>query len=147
MGMALLRKAGVPCGILTSEQSPIVKARAEKLKLDYLYLGVGSQVNTGCLTKRQAAQEICDQLGISLAEVCYVGDDINDIPLIQQAGLGCCVGDAVAEVKDLAQVVAECPGGKGAVREILEFILKEQGKWDSLVGTFTGKKAVDGVRQ
>ena len=78
MGMVLLRKAGIACGILTSENSPIVKARAEKLKLDYLYLGVGSKDQTGSLTKLEAAKRICEKMGITLAEVCYVGDDVND---------------------------------------------------------------------
>ena len=79
MGMVLLQKAGIPCGILTSEQSPIVKARAEKLHLDFLYLGVGSKDRQGSLTKLGAAQKICEKIGITLAEVCFVGDDVNDI--------------------------------------------------------------------
>ena len=131
MGIAMAHKGDIKSAIITGRSSRIMTRRANELKIDALY--------QGCVDKRK--------FSLKDDEIAYVGDDINDIPLIQQAGLGCCVGDAVAEVKDLAQVVAECPGGKGAVREILEFILKEQGKWDSLVGTFTGKKAVDGVSQ
>lgn len=125
MGMVLLQQAGIPCGILTSEQSPVVKARAEKLKLDFLYLGVGSRVNSGCLTKLEAAQQICDRLGITLAEVCYVGDDINDIDLLRAVGTPCCPPNARPEVRALPGIrVLKTPGGQGAIREIAEEILK-----------------------
>ena len=124
MGMVLLKQAGIPCGILTSEQSPIVKARAEKLKLDFLYLGVGSRVNGECLTKLQAAQRICDKLGISLAEVCYVGDDINDIDLLSAVGFPCCPPNARPEIKAIPQIrILTIPGGQGAIREICDEIL------------------------
>lgn len=126
MGMSRLQQAGIPCGILTSEQSPIVKARAEKLKLKYLYLGVGSRVIPGCLTKKQAAQEICNQLGITLAEVCFVGDDINDIDLLSAVGLPCCPPNARPEVKNIAGIrILNTPGGQGAVREIADAILAD----------------------
>ena len=125
MGMVLLRQAGIPCGILTSEQSPIVKARAEKLKLDFLYLGVGSRVNSGCLTKLKAAQQICDKLEISLAEVCYVGDDVNDIDLLSAVGYPCCPPNASPEVLALPGIrVLKTRGGEGAIREICDEILK-----------------------
>jgi len=130
MGMVLLQQAGIPCGILTSENSAVVKARAEKLKLQYLYLGVGSKVNPDCLTKLQAAQQICDQLGITLDDVCYVGDDINDIDLLRAVGFPCCPPNARPEVKAVARSngakadvhVLATPGGQGAIREITDQI-------------------------
>ena len=124
MGMVCLQQAGIPCGILTSENSMIVKARAEKLKLKYLYLGVGSRVNPDCLTKLQAAQQICDELGISLSEVCYVGDDINDVELLSHVGLPCCPPNARPEVLTMQGInVLKTPGGQGAIREIADRIL------------------------
>lgn len=124
MGMVCLQKAGIPCGILTSENSPIVKARAEKLKLQYLYLGVGSKVNPKCLTKLQAAQEICGQLGITLENVCFVGDDINDVELLSHVGLPCCPPNARSEVLAVHGInVLKTPGGQGAIREIADRIL------------------------
>ena len=126
MGMVLLQKAGIPCGILTSEQSPIVKARAEKLHLDFLYLGVGSKDRQGSLTKLGAAQKICEKIGISLAEVCFVGDDVNDIDLLSVVGYPCCPPNARPEVLAVPGIrILRTPGGQGAIREICDEILKE----------------------
>lgn len=125
MGMACLQQAGIPCGILTSENSPIVKARAEKLKLKYLYLGVGSKVNPDCLTKLQAARKICDELGITPEQVCFVGDDINDVELLRAVGYPCCPPNARPEVLAVPGIhVLKTPGGHGAIREITDEILK-----------------------
>ena len=125
MGMVCLQQAGIPCGILTSENSMIVKARAEKLKLKYLYLGVGSKVNPDCLTKLQAAQQICAELGISLGEVCYVGDDINDVELLSHVGYPCCPLNARPEVLSIPGIhVLKTPGGQGAIREVTDRILE-----------------------
>ena len=125
MGMVLLQQAGIPCGILTSENNAVVKARAEKLKLKYLYLGVGSQVQQGKMTKCEAAQEICNQLGITLAEVCFVGDDINDIDLLSSVGYPCCPPNARPEVLALPGIrVLKTRGGEGAIREICDEILR-----------------------
>ena len=126
MGMVCLQQSGIPCGILTSENSAIVKARAEKLKLKYLDLGVGSKVNTNCLTKLQAAQKICDELGISLADVCFVGDDINDVELLSAVGYPCCPPNARPEVKAITGIhILQTPGGQGAIREIADEILEK----------------------
>ena len=159
MGMVCLQQAGIPCGILTSENSLVVKARAEKLKLRFLYLGVGSKVgksltrydlssgmsvspelNSGIgsaelppMSKLAAASEICAQLGITLDEVCYVGDDINDIDLLRAVGYPCCPPHARPEVKALTRAsgakndiqILTTPGGQGAIREITDQILKK----------------------
>ena len=125
MGMVCLQQAGIPCGILTSEDSFIVKARAEKLKLKYLYLGVGSRVNPKCLSKLQAAQQICDELGITLADVCFVGDDINDVELLSHVGYPCCPPNARPEVLAIPGIhVLKTPGGQGAIRELTDEILR-----------------------
>ena len=125
MGMVLLRQAGIPCGILTSEQSAIVKARAEKLKLDFLYLGVGSKDRQGSMTKLEAAKRICEKLGISMEEVCYVGDDVNDIDLLSAVGLPYCPPNARKEVKAIPGIkVLKTPGGQGAIREIADELLE-----------------------
>jgi len=125
MGMVLLRQAGIPCGILTSEQSPVVKARAEKLRLDFLYIGVGSKDRPGTLTKLEAAKRICEQLQITLEDVCYVGDDVNDIDLLSAVGHPCCPPNARPEVKAIPNIhVLKIAGGQGAIREIADEIIK-----------------------
>ena len=127
MGMVRLQQAGIPCGILTSEDSPIVKARAEKLHLQFLYLGVGSRINPKTQSKLQAAQEICNQLEITLADVCYVGDDINDIELLSAVGYPCCPPNARPEVLALPNIrILKTPGGQGAVREMTDAILASE---------------------
>ncbi len=127
MGMVLLQKAGIPCGILTSENSPIVKARAEKLQLDFLYLGVGSRDRVGSLTKLEAAKRICEKLNITLAEVCYVGDDVNELDLLSAVGYPCCPPNARPEVLSLPGIrILHTPGGQGAIREICDEILKSE---------------------
>lgn len=127
MGMVLLQQAGIPCGILTSENSPVVKARAEKLHLQYLYLGVGSRDHQGSLTKLNAAKRICEELGITLEDVCYVGDDVNDIDLLSAVGYPCCPPNARPEVKALNGIkILNTLGGQGAIREIADEILADR---------------------
>ncbi len=124
MGMVLLRKHGIPCGILTSEETAIVRHRAQKLNLDYLYMGVGRVVDNKSISKLDAAQEICAKLGITLDEVCFVGDDVNDIPLLEKVGTPVCPANAQPAVKSIPGIlVLEHRGGEGAIREICDKIL------------------------
>ena len=131
MGMVLLRKAGIKCGILTSETTEIVARRAKKLQLDYLFMGVGSQVREGVMTKLQTCKQICAELGIGLDEVCYVGDDINDIDLLtaiaKAGGLAACPSNAMPKVQGLSGIrVLAHRGGDGAIRELCDKILEKQ---------------------
>lgn len=140
MGMVLLQQAGIPCGILTSERTPLVINRARKLHLHYLYMSVGSKVAQTAslrfapaqaepvevqpLTKRQAALTICDELGITLKEVCFVGDDVNDLDLLQAVGHPCCPPNARPEVLAVPGIhILKTPGGQGAIREVCDSIL------------------------
>ena len=87
--------------------------------------------------KLPVAQEICSQLGVALKQVCYIGDDLPDLPVIRAVGLGVAVADACAEVRDAAQYVTTLRGGEGAVRETIEMILKSQRRWDDLIQKYT----------
>ncbi|MBF1705416.1 MAG: HAD hydrolase family protein, partial [Selenomonas sp.] len=85
------------------------------------------------------------QTGLSDEAFAYVGDDLVDLPILRQVGLPCAVGDAVPEVKEIAQIIAAQPGGRGAVREVYEIILKTQGLWDRVLAGFY--EDVDGLAQ
>ena len=87
MGIVLMRKAGIPCGILTSENTNIGLQRGEKLGLEYIYTGVGRVVDGVKMTKLDAANKICAEWGSTLENVCFVGDDVNDLDLLQHVGM------------------------------------------------------------
>ena len=118
MGFQLLREAGIKTGIITSENTHIVTNRANKLKVDFMCQG---QRNGG---KLSVALEICNQLGVSLDEVAYMGDDINCLELLSAVGYCACPQDADNQVKRIPNIyIAEKCGGMGCVREFIEKIL------------------------
>lgn len=112
MGFALLRQRGIVTGIVTSESVDLNRRRAEKLKLDVM--------EAGCKDKPAAVRRLCGQYGIKLENVAYIGDDINDLEVIQMVGLGCCPADAIPQVKQAADYVAQAKGGEGVIREVVE---------------------------
>lgn len=119
MGMKRLQKAGIKVGIITSEDTPIVRSRFEKLQLDYLRMGQGFG------GKLAAAKQICEELGITLDNVAYIGDDVNCVELLEAVGLAACPPNAMPEVKSVSGIrLLRTPGGKGAFREFAEMIIK-----------------------
>lgn len=116
VGFAMLRERGILTGIITGEQVELNRRRVEKLKLNFF--------EAGCMDKANAIRKICAEHNISLNQVAYVGDDINDLEAIKIVGLGCCPADAISVVKEHAKYVAKANGGSGAIREIVEYILK-----------------------
>lgn len=118
MGFQLLREAGIKTGIITSENTKIVENRAKKLKIDYLRQ---SKRDGG---KVAAAQEICDELGISLSEVAYIGDDINCYELLTSVKIAACPFDASSKIREINDInVMSKSGGQGCVREFVDCIL------------------------
>lgn len=143
MGCVLLRQAGIPCGILTSEVLPLVERRARKLELDYLYQGTGSRQKkehtfryvpasaepepVEPLTKLAAAREICRAMGISLADVCFIGDDVNDLDLLSSVGHPVCPANAQPAVRAIPGIrVLPLSGGEGAIRFITDEIIRNK---------------------
>lgn len=123
-GVVLLQRAGIPCGILTGEDTAIVANRAKRLKLRYLYMGIGS-FHPDKPTKRQVAESICREMGITLDEVCFLGDDVNDIDLLQVVGFPCCPQTARPEVMSIPGIhIVPVNGGEGVVRYLCDMILK-----------------------
>lgn len=112
MGFGLLKKKGIITGIITSESVDLNRRRAEKLKLDIL--------EAGCAEKALIIKKYCEQYGMALENVCYIGDDINDIEAIKMVGLGCCPSDAMPEVKTVAKYITKAKGGEGVIREVAD---------------------------
>lgn len=139
MGITLLHRAGIKTAIITGRQSEIVANRARELKI--------TRVWQGCSDKREAWEELKQELQVKDEEIAYAGDDLNDLPLLLKAGLAATVADAVPEVSDAAQLQSSYNGGQGAVREIAEFILKRQNKWQQLVEGFTGPQKLEAAAQ
>jgi 3-deoxy-D-manno-octulosonate 8-phosphate phosphatase (KDO 8-P phosphatase) len=114
-------RVGRLSAFLSGRASPILERRAVEL-------GVGA-VEMNAKDKLPALLRILEKLRIAANECAYVGDDLPDLPILRAVGLGLAVADAAIEVKDAAAAVTEYPGGRGAVREVVEFILKAQGQW------------------
>ena len=123
------RRAGIKLAILSGRSSPAVTRRAEELKFDFVYQGLGRR-------KTEAFDEICVKSGISHESMCYVGDDVQDIPILRRVGFPVAVANARPEALQVAAYVTTANGGNGAVREIVELILRAQGKWDAAIAEF-----------
>ncbi len=128
MGIRLWQRAGYRFGLLTARSSHIVKVRAAELNIDI--------VRQGFEHKRQAAKELVESLGLKPEQVCHIGDDLTDLPVFRYVGLGVAVQDAANDVRAAADHITSLPGGRGAVREVIELILHAKGRWDDLVRNY-----------
>lgn len=128
-GIVMLQRAGIKVGIISGRRSSVVQARVKELGIAHLH--------EMAWTKLEPYAEILAEEGLQDEAVCYVGDDVVDIPLLRRVGLAIAVADAVEEVQDFAHYTTRRDGGRGAVREVVELILKSQGKWDELMKRYT----------
>lgn len=119
LGLALLRQQGIKTAILTGENSQIVARRAEKLAIDDVYLG--------CSDKVEAMLQLLKKYNLSFEEIAFIGDDLNDLQLLQRVGVSFSVADAMEAVKNQVDYVTQRGGGQGAVREAIEYILAAKG--------------------
>ena len=125
LGLTLLHRAGLKSGIITGRDSRAVARRAQELGVEF--------VCQGNPDKTAAFEQVLQQAGVDENEVAFVGDDLPDIPLMNRAELAVAVADAVEETRLAAHYVTRAKGGRGAVREVIEIILKSQGRWHDLV--------------
>lgn len=123
MAITLWQRSGMGFGILTARNSQIVKLRAAELDINI--------VRQGFSEKLPAAKDIFAELGLQPEEVCYIGDDLQDLPVLYEVGLPVAVADAAEEVRDAATWVTQTPGGHGAVRETIERLMKANGSWQN----------------
>ena len=114
-GILFCKKVNIPVGIITGEDTEIVKKRSEKLKIDFLYQGISNKV--------EVAKEICKKLNIDISEVAYIGDDIGDIELLKIVGFSSAPYNAPEYIKEIVDFVTTKKGGEGAYREFVEEIL------------------------
>ena len=119
--IVLARLTDLPVALLTARTSPIVELRAAELKV--------ARVSQGQREKGAGLVTLCSELGVLPSDCAYMGDDVNDLPALRQAGLAACPADAVAEVRSEVHFISTKNGGHGAARELLELILKATGRW------------------
>jgi 3-deoxy-D-manno-octulosonate 8-phosphate phosphatase (KDO 8-P phosphatase) len=131
LGLVLWRRAGLKSGWVSARPSSATQRRARELKIDFLI-----QQTDRC-SKVAAVEKILARTRLSWDEVCFVGDDIVDLGPLRRAGVAVAVANAVREAKAAAHLVTCAAGGHGAVREVVEMILRAQGKWDVFVKHYT----------
>jgi 3-deoxy-D-manno-octulosonate 8-phosphate phosphatase (KDO 8-P phosphatase) len=126
--IALWRKAGKRVAILSGRSAPVVNRRADELGI--------APVIQGAAEKGAPFRALLAELGLDARQVCYVGDDLPDLPVLVAVGLAASPADAAPEVRQAVHLVTGAPGGRGAVREVVETILKHQGTWEALVARY-----------
>jgi 3-deoxy-D-manno-octulosonate 8-phosphate phosphatase (KDO 8-P phosphatase) len=124
-GMTLARSAGIRTGVITGRESAALRRRCKEMSIEFVYEKQPQKI--------PAYEEILAKSGVAESAVAYLGDDLPDLTVMRRVGLAVAVGDAVAEVKKAAHYTTQAIGGKGAVRELVELILKSQGIWEEMI--------------
>ena len=117
---------GFKIAIITGGRNEAVRERFKELGVIDIYLGAHHKLD--------AYQDLMDNYDLNPEEILYIGDDIPDIPVMEKVGLGCCPADAASDVKAMADYVSHKKGGEGCVRELIEQVLRVQGKWSLDIG-------------
>jgi 3-deoxy-D-manno-octulosonate 8-phosphate phosphatase (KDO 8-P phosphatase) len=124
-GIRMWQRAGLKVALLSGRLSEPTRHRAKQLEIEYVF--------EDCHDKLPVLEKFLKQINLSPEEVAYIGDDLMDIPVMRYVGFGIAVANAVDEVKHYADYVTISPGGRGAVREAIEYILKQSGRWPELM--------------
>ena len=130
VAVKLWQKSGNRFAIITQRSSHAVKIRASELDVSFVRQAAADKIVT--------MNEIATELGLKFSQIAYIGDDLPDLPVLRAVGLGVAVADAAREVREAADFVTSLPGGRGAVRETVEMILRNQQRWEDLVRSFEG---------
>lgn len=125
LGLKLAAVMGIKTGFITGRKSPAVAQRAKESNVDYVYLGQA--------TKTAAFEECLQKAGVTEDEVAYMGDDLPDMPISKRAGLAVAVANAAPELKAISHYITQKQGGAGTAREVVELILKAQGRWEEAI--------------
>ena len=124
-GLVFWHRVGLKSAIITARTSRLLKRRAKEMRIDYLV--------QGALQKLPAYEQMLKKLRVQPEQVCAIGDDLMELPFLRRVGLAVAVPNAVSEVKAVAHYITQRPGGRGAVRETVELILKAKGVWDQVL--------------
>jgi YrbI family 3-deoxy-D-manno-octulosonate 8-phosphate phosphatase len=124
-GIKLWQRAGGRFGLITGRTSHVVEVRAVELAIELVRQGAEDKLST--------VLDVIAELGLKPEQVCYVGDDLPDLPVIRRVGLGVAVADACEELRADAHLVTTLAGGRGAIREVIETILRQQQRWNDLI--------------
>lgn len=127
-GIRMWQRAGLKVALISGRASEPTQRRAEQLQIEYVF--------QDCHDKLSVFEEFLERIGLSPDKAAYIGDDLTDLPAIRFAGFGVTVANAVDEVKQYADYVTTRPGGSGAVREVIEYILKNSGRWQKLMARY-----------
>ena len=127
-GMKYWKRAGKKLALISGRGSPAVQHRAKELDVDAVRLNAKD--------KLPAYEDVLAELGVPAEHTAVVGDDLIDIPMLARCGYPVAVADASAEVKPLCSYVTQAPGGAGAVREVVELLLKQAGSWDGIMARY-----------
>lgn len=121
LGLVLARNAGIVLCAVSGRESSHVSARMRELRVPHILQGI--------LHKADAVEKLLSQLALTFEELAYIGDDVNDLPVLSRCGLSACVADAADDVPARVHYITRRRGGEGALRELIELVLKAQGKW------------------
>jgi len=124
LGVALVKRSGLKCAIVTAKGSRVVKRRAREIGIDKVYRNFHYKI--------KALEDVKRRFRVNEEEICYMGDDITDIPLLKRIGLAISVPNAMDDVKKISHYTTKKMGGRGAVREVCELLIKAQGKWEEV---------------
>jgi len=131
-GLKIWQRAGKRASLITGRSSRVVEMRAAELGI--------APVFQGAADKLPVYRALLKETGLQPGQACYLGDDVPDLPVLLSCGLAAAVADACTEVRAVAHYVTRAAGGRGAVREVVELILRCQGSWQTIVETIRGEK-------
>lgn len=127
-GIKMLQRHGIEVGIITGRTSKVVDLRAKELAIELVY--------QGALKKLDSYEDIKRRTGLADSQIAYMGDDVIDVPVMRRVTFAAAPSDALAEARNVADYVTSCGGGRGAVREICDLILKGRGLWHEVVARY-----------
>ena len=127
-GIKMLQRYGIEVGIITGRTSLVVDIRARELGIDLVY--------QGALKKLESYLDVKQRTGFSDSQIAYIGDDVIDVPVMRRVGFAAAPSDGLLEARNVAHYVTNCAGGRGAVREVCDLILKGRGFWQEITSRY-----------